>query len=89
MQQIVNWLAGQYGYVAVLRYNGEAVDANDPESILRDINKPVIWHNQGVDITQLVLQQLNARNTSRDSDSARRSGSRKRGPTSGGIPLQR
>jgi Skp family chaperone for outer membrane proteins len=90
VQQIVNWLAGQYGYVAVLRYNGEQVDPNDPESILRDINKPVIWHNQGVDITELVLQQLNAR-----AGTAARPAQPgipqppQRGPASGGIPIQR
>lgn len=89
VQQIVNWLAGQYGYVAVLRYNGEAVDVNDPESILRDINKPVIWHNQGVDITQLVLQQLNARNTSATRTQPGVPQQPQRGPASGGIPLQR
>ena len=46
----------------VLRFNSEQVDAGaQPEEILRNINKPVVWYNRGLDITQVVLDSLNQR----------------------------
>ena len=43
----------------VLRFNGEAVDVNRPDSVLTYINKPVVWYDPGLDITEQILQELN------------------------------
>jgi len=41
----------------VLRFNGDPVDSNQREEVLRAINKPVVFQN-GVDITPDVLRDL-------------------------------
>jgi Skp family chaperone for outer membrane proteins len=42
----------------VIRFNGDPVDPNRREDVLREINKPVVYQNQ-IDITPDVLQSLN------------------------------
>lgn len=42
----------------VMRFNGEPVDPNKKEDIMRDINKQVV-HQEGIDITPDVLMLLN------------------------------
>jgi Skp family chaperone for outer membrane proteins len=42
----------------VLRFNGEPVDANRREDVMRDINKQVVFQNH-IDITPDVLALLN------------------------------
>ncbi len=59
IEQVVRYYATQNNIVAVLRFNGEPVDPDNPEAILRDLNKPVVWHADGLDITNLVLETLN------------------------------
>ncbi len=43
----------------VLRFNGDPADTTKPEEVLRDINKPVVWHRNGLDITGHILAALN------------------------------
>lgn len=57
--QQVEHIARQHGYVMVLRFNGDRVNRDNPEDVLRDINKSVIWFDNRRDITGLVLEQLN------------------------------
>lgn len=47
----------------VIRFNGEPVDPNRREDVLREINKPVVFQNQ-IDITPDVLALLNRDATS-------------------------
>jgi len=61
VQQEVNYYASSAGIVAVLKFNGDPVDKEKPELVLRDINKSVIWFNQGMDITPEILRRLNER----------------------------
>jgi Skp family chaperone for outer membrane proteins len=42
----------------VIRFNGDPVDQNRREDVLREINKPVVFQNR-IDITPEVLQLLN------------------------------
>lgn len=53
------------GVAAVLKFSSEQADIENPESVLRELNKPVIWYAQNVDITQLILDSLNQRATQR------------------------
>jgi len=57
----VRQYASAMGITLVLRYNGDPVDPENPEDILRNINKPVVHFTQGMDITDIILQQLNER----------------------------
>jgi len=39
-----------------LRFNGEAVDVDRPDSVLTYINKPVVWYDRELDITEHILR---------------------------------
>jgi Skp family chaperone for outer membrane proteins len=54
----VNVYATSHNIGLVLRFNGEPVDANRREDVMRDINKQVVIQNQ-IDITPDVLMLLN------------------------------
>lgn len=54
----VQYYAQQHNIGLVLRFNGDAIDPNNREDILRAINKPVVFQNN-VDITPDVLALLN------------------------------
>jgi Skp family chaperone for outer membrane proteins len=43
----------------VLRFNGDNPDVDKPETILAFINKPVVWYQKQLDITPIILQELN------------------------------
>jgi Skp family chaperone for outer membrane proteins len=57
--QATNYYAKQNGYDIVLRFNGDQVDAERPDSVLSFINKPVVWYRDQLDITPMVLAELN------------------------------
>ena len=60
--QEVNYYCARNGIAMVLRFNGDPVDANaQPQETLAYINRPVVWHNQGLDITQVISDSLNRR----------------------------
>ncbi len=59
IEQVVRYFATQNNIAVVLRFNGEAADPDDPDSILREINKPVVYFAQSLDLTPLVLEALN------------------------------
>lgn len=61
IEQEVESVAAARGFIIVLRYNGDEVDRDDPENVLRDINKSVIWFNRGVDITDEVIARITSR----------------------------
>lgn len=54
----VQYYAQQHNIGMVLRFNGDSIDPNNREDILRAINKPVVYQNS-VDITPDVLALLN------------------------------
>ena len=59
IEQVVRYFATQNNIAVVLRFNGEAADPDDPDSILREINKPVVYFAQSLDLTPVVLEALN------------------------------
>jgi Skp family chaperone for outer membrane proteins len=61
IQQIVAYYAAQQGYVAVIKFNGDAVDQENPDDVLRFINQDVVWFNQTLDITPVILKTMNER----------------------------
>jgi Skp family chaperone for outer membrane proteins len=42
----------------VLRFMGDPVDSNNPDSILQEINKPVVYYDHKLDITPDILKTL-------------------------------
>lgn len=48
----------------VLRFNGDPVDPNKREDVLRAINKPIVYEN-GIDITPDVLKMINREQANR------------------------
>lgn len=54
----VKYYAMQNNIGLVIRFNGEPVDPNRREDVLREINKPVVFQNQ-IDITPDILVLLN------------------------------
>ncbi|MCS7239258.1 MAG: OmpH family outer membrane protein [Thermoguttaceae bacterium] len=59
IEQVVRYYATQNNIAVVLRFNGEPADPDDPDSILREINKPVVYFAPTLDLTPVVLEALN------------------------------
>lgn len=57
--QATDYFCKQNRIDMVLRFNGAQVDVESPESVLTHINKPVVWYDRGLDITDAILQDLN------------------------------
>jgi hypothetical protein len=43
----------------VMKFNGDPIDAADRDSVMRELNKPVMYYNRGIDITPIILTELN------------------------------
>jgi len=59
LAQVTDYYAKQHGIDMVLRFNGDPVDVDRPDSVLTFINTPVVWYQKQMDITPMVLQELN------------------------------
>lgn len=60
--EAVKKYAEYYNYAVILRFTREQVDAEDDvQSLMRDINRQVVYHNASYDITEDVLTFLNNR----------------------------
>jgi Skp family chaperone for outer membrane proteins len=57
--QATDYFCKQRGIDMVLRFNGEPVDVQRPDSVLTFINRPVVWYDPGLDITDFILQDVN------------------------------
>lgn len=59
--EAIGYYAKRHNIGLVIRFNGEPVDPNRREDVLREINKPVPWQDN-IDITPDVLALLNRDN---------------------------
>lgn len=59
LEEEVGYLATQNRIDAVLRFNGDPVDGDQPNEIIRNVNKQVVWFAQDLDITKIILDRLN------------------------------
>lgn len=57
--QATDYFCKQNSIDMVLRFNGEPVDVQRPDSVLTFINKPVVWYDPGLDITDAILREVN------------------------------
>ncbi len=80
--QATDYFCKQNRIDMVLRFNGEPVDVERPDSVLTHINKPVVWYDRGLDITDQILSDLNR--TTINPASANRTA-----PPRQGVPLNR
>lgn len=58
----------------VLQFDGEPVDPQDPDSVARSLYKPVVWQASGLNISDVILGQLNRRAAPAGADSRSRPG---------------
>ena len=59
VQQEVEYLATRYGIAAVLRFSNEEANVEQPDEVLRNINKSVVWFAPNLDITNDIIRALN------------------------------
>ncbi len=57
----VQYFSEQNRISLVLRFNGDPVTDSDPQEILKQLNKSVVYYNKGIDITPMILDNLNRR----------------------------
>ncbi|MBX7168836.1 MAG: OmpH family outer membrane protein [Pirellulales bacterium] len=57
----IKYFAEQHRIVCVLRFSGDKVDPNNPQSILSELNKSVVHYDSRIDITQQIIAAINAR----------------------------
>ena len=55
----VHHYATQQGILVVLNYNGEDVDAANPQSVMQALYNPVLYKHPASDITPQILQMIN------------------------------
>jgi Skp family chaperone for outer membrane proteins len=57
--QATDYFCKQNRIDMVLRFNGDKADVDRPDSVLSQINRPVVWYDPGLDITDQILADLN------------------------------
>ncbi|MFT5526040.1 MAG: Skp family chaperone for outer membrane protein, partial [Pirellulaceae bacterium] len=62
ISNIVAAIAHQKGAVVVLNYSGDEMDSNDRTSIIKGVNRAVVFQNANADITDWVLAEITRRN---------------------------
>jgi hypothetical protein len=67
--QVVEEYARDNNLSVVLRFSDDPVNANDSKAIQQQINRTVVWHDRGRDLTRIILQQLIQK--SREAEEAR------------------
>jgi Skp family chaperone for outer membrane proteins len=50
--------AKEHGVDVVLRINSEPADANKPDSVLQQINRPTVWYSPDADITAIISERV-------------------------------
>jgi Skp family chaperone for outer membrane proteins len=63
IQQETEYYCAQNGIDLVLRFNGDPVDVDKPDSVLAFINRPVVTYAKDRDITPIILDRLVKRST--------------------------
>jgi Skp family chaperone for outer membrane proteins len=59
-QDMVSLYAKHFGYTLVMRFNRNSVEtADNPQEVIQSMNRQVVFHRTGDDITNPVLQKLN------------------------------
>lgn len=51
--------ADRNGINLVLRFNGDPIDQTDPREVIKELNKSVVYYNRAIDITPVILDEVN------------------------------
>lgn len=57
--QEVETIANSRGLLMVIQYADIPSSPNEPESVMSNLNKQVVWHNKSIDITEEVIARVN------------------------------
>lgn len=64
MVEAVGQYASYYKFDVIIRFSRDGVEETDnAQELIQNMNRQVVWHNKGVDITDAVLKYLNQRYT--------------------------
>ena len=61
IQRIVKAHADRNGISLVLRFSGNPIDPNNPQQVQMEVFKMVMHYNKDIDITPIILNELNGR----------------------------
>ena len=59
VEDAVNEFCHRYNVALVIRYNAKPIDSNDPQEILRGIQRPIVYVDKRYDITGDIVTLLN------------------------------
>jgi Skp family chaperone for outer membrane proteins len=60
IQQAINQYATHYQLGAVIRFNAQPeVNPDNPDQVLQEVNKQVLWHDMRLDITDAIQSMVN------------------------------
>lgn len=59
IESVVNQFSQRNGIALVLRYSNQAINQKDRDSVLRGINRPIVYSQPSLDITTTILAYLN------------------------------
>ena len=54
----IKYYSDRSGITLVMRFNGDPIVQNDPQEVIRELNKSVIYYHPGVDITPMILESI-------------------------------
>lgn len=57
----IKMFAERSGINLVLRFTGDPVDIDDPQQVVKELNKGVVYYSPSIDITPHILESLNRR----------------------------
>jgi Skp family chaperone for outer membrane proteins len=81
----VNYFCQSNGVAMVMRFTGDPVDETNPDNILSNINKPVVWYDKNLDITPYIYPRFAGPAATADKRSSPTGGN----PAAGGYQPQR
>lgn len=73
IQTAVDAYAKYNGIAVVLKFNSEVPDVENPEAVMRELQKPVLWYDGALDIT-LVIQRMLQEEADRSEQNPSRTG---------------
>lgn len=60
VQRAIETYCKQNGIVLVMRFNGDQIDPNNPQEVMQDLNKAVVFYHPAIDITPQIHEMLEA-----------------------------
>ena len=85
VEDVVKLYANQFGYTLVIRFNREDPETDNPQQVLQNMNRQVVFYREDDDITQKILNKLNKNHQSGE----QRGGERAASPSAPSRPVQR